>query len=136
MYSRGRSHVARLAVAVHFLLSFWEAYERDVANSSSRENQLENEDQNRSETELPTTDHSDAPAGIEQDQSNTEDDSREDIEDEEIEDEDDDNNMHYSEETDFDSKEAATFIGRAAVEIASSIVTTCLTQLCKFTFVN
>lgn len=116
LFSRGRSHVARLAVAVHFLLSFWETYEADLTNSSSNQNRVENEQDNQ------------APA----DQSNMVEADEEEV----IEDEDDEGDMPDSEEADFDSKEAAAYIGKEAVEIASSVVTTCLTQLCKYTFVN
>ena len=35
LYSRGKSHLIRLAVAVHLLLTFWNNYERSAMTRSS-----------------------------------------------------------------------------------------------------
>ncbi|KAL9978063.1 hypothetical protein ACROYT_G015543 [Oculina patagonica] len=56
--------------------------------------------------------------------------SEETVEEQDIEDEDDETIVHDSKQSDFDDREAAAFIWKEAVQIASSIVTTCLTQLC------
>ena len=99
LYSRGKSHLIRLAVAVHLLLTFWNSYERSAITRHSV-----NDACNPGPSGIDTT-HSDPGNGEE---SNMEEDVKED-----------------------DSDTGSATTDRQAIEIASSLVKTCLSQLCK-----
>ena len=105
LYSRGKSHLIRLAVAVHLLLTFWNNYERSAMTRSSN---IEPESVNDACNQ--------GPSGIDDTHSNAGNDEESVMEEDVQED---------------DSHTGLAAIDRQATEIASSLVKTCLSQLCK-----
>ena len=103
LFSRGKSHLIGLAVAVHLLLTFWNNYERSAMTRSS---DIEPESVNDA--------CNPGPSGIDDTHSNGGNDEESDTEEDLQE---DDSNTGLA--------------ARQASEIASSLVKTCLSQLCK-----
>lgn len=113
MYSRGKAHILRLAVSVHLLLEFWELYQNGETQEDDHLEHTTEQPNNEEDTiENHTAPHEDGNLSTE---GATEED------------------VPLSEpENQEDNEEQCILIGTKPIEVASSIVSTCLTQLCKF----
>ena len=117
--SRGKAHVLRLAVTVHLHLNFWNMYKNEKPNEEA-----EVAAEHSGDLAFGPQPSDDSEFGVEED-SNTEQ-HNVDIDDPEIQEEDDPELQNGEEKPQYD------VIGSQTIAVAASIVTTCLTQLCKF----
>lgn len=108
MYSRGKAHVLRLAVSIHLFLEFWELYHNGQAQEDENLEDATDEPNNEEDTLKNRT------AADEDGDLSTE--------------ADEDGDLSEPEDQE-DDQEQCVLIGTKPIEAASSIVSTCLTQL-------
>ena len=121
LYSRGKSHLLRLSVPIQLLLSLWNDQERNgdhIPETTDQTNDLDDDINNDVAQHIDTTDQS---ADSDSDINN---DAEQDINGTEETDDDDSEHIIH--------RQRITSVGPTAVNIAHSIVDTCLSQLCEF----
>lgn len=121
LYSRGKSHVLCLSVPIQLLLSLWNDEERNSAHIPERTDQTDDLDD---DINNDVTQHIDAPDKSADSDSDINNDAEQDINGTDESDHDDSEHIIH--------RQRITLVRPTAVNIAHSIVDTCLSQLCEF----